>query len=52
MSKPNQVGYEVVWTTKRGRHSKVVRTLKEAIELFGKKKAAGYSAPSYHVALG
>jgi len=30
----------------------VVSTLKEAIDLFGKKKTAGYGSPCYHVAMG
>jgi hypothetical protein len=51
-SKPNQVGYEVVWATKSGQQGKVVSTLKEAIDLFGKKKTAGYGSPCYHVAMG
>ena len=29
-----QIGYEVVWTTKRGSRRKVVSTLREVIELF------------------
>jgi hypothetical protein len=48
----NQVGYEVVWATKSGQQSKVVHTLKEAIDLFAEKKTAGYGSPHYHVAVG
>ncbi len=47
-----QIGYEVVWTTKRGPQSKVVSSLQAAIELFSQKKASGYRSASYHVALG
>ena len=46
-----QIGYEVVWTTKRGSRRKVVSTLREGIELFGQKKARGYGSPFYRVAM-
>jgi hypothetical protein len=46
------IGYEVVWTTKRGSRRKVVSTLREAIELFAQKKARGYGSPFYRVAMG
>lgn len=45
------VGYEVAWTTKGGRRRKRVSTLREAIDLFSKKKAAGHGSPCYHVAV-
>jgi len=47
-----QIGYEVVWTTRRGLRRKVVTTLREAIELFAQKKARGFGSLFYRVALG